>query len=572
MVRKEKVRACVAIEILAVSLNPKCSLLPIPKKNPNMKTHIQLTAAAALLFFYLVAAVGAQESTERQNKENSNDGKTEAVQPSDKPEAGKSESSDSDQDEKGDTDSGSADKMPEDKSDDNSGEKSESKKSKDQKKGAEDSETKSLAEKARTSFRERFNSKKSESVSKFSKQSDQFLSIFDPILGSVNASTLQVVSGTRQVALGTVVDADGFVLTKASELKGKLGVEMPDGKVLEAKVVGIDKPTDLALLKIEATGLPVGQWSADPTPETGRWLATPKAGENGKATIGVVSVNAREIPPSKPFIGIMMEDAPDDKGVRITSVIERSPADFADVSVDDVIFKLDDIEIKNARDVREAIGQYDVNDRVTLGVLRDDKEIELRLNLGERDKISPESKRSNMQNSMGSVLSRRRKKFPLAFQHDSMLNSKTCGGPIVDLSGKIVGINIARAGRVSSLAIPVSEIRDVIEDLKTGEKAPEKVNAAEIASISRELAEMDEKHSDLPNKKSVLEQKYNQERARVEELNKSISDLKKRLKVIEEKKAVFGNDLKELKKEMSTIEKTRQRLEADLEKLRIGSR
>ncbi|MCP4095412.1 MAG: PCRF domain-containing protein, partial [Planctomycetaceae bacterium] len=70
----------------------------------------------------------------------------------------------------------------------------------------------------------------------------------------------------------------------------------------------------------------------------------------------------------------------------------------------------------------------------------------------------------------------------------------------------------------------------------------------------------------------VLEQKYNQERARVEELNKSISDLKKRLKVIEEKKAVYGKDLKSLKGQITNIEKTRQRLEADLEQLRIGSR
>jgi chromosome segregation ATPase len=83
---------------------------------------------------------------------------------------------------------------------------------------------------------------------------------------------------------------------------------------------------------------------------------------------------------------------------------------------------------------------------------------------------------------------------------------------------------------------------------------------------------MDEKYSHLPNKKTVLDQKYNQERARVEELNKSISDLKKRLKVIEEKKAVYGTELKDLKSQISTIEKTRQRLEADRQQLRTGSR
>ncbi len=514
-----------------------------------MKKHIKLSSVASLLFF--VATVGAQEAPEGQGQAKPKQGGgTEAVEPSEK--------LGSEQEEQGDTD-----EKP-------SKEKSDSKK--DQKEDKGDSDTKSLAEKARTSFRDRFNSKKSQSVSKFSKQSEKFVSIFNPILGSVDASTLQVVSGTRQVALGTVVDANGLVLTKASELRGKLGIQMSDGEVLAAKVIGIDKPTDLALLQIDATDLPVGQWSDDPTPQTGRWLATPKAGEKGKATIGVVGVDAREIPPSKPFIGIMMEDVPGDKGVRITEVISPSPADFADVWVNDIIFKIDDIEIKDRLGIRDAIGQYDVNDRVTLGILRGEEKMELRLSLGEREKISPDRKRSNMQNSMGSVLSRRRREFPMAFQHDSMLTSKTCGGPVVDLSGRIVGINIARAGRVSSLALPVSEIRDVIEELKTGDKAPEKVNKAEIASISRELAEMDEKFSHLPNKKTVLDQKYNQERARVEELNKSISDLKKRLKVIEEKKAGYGVELKSLKSQISTIEKTRQRLEADREQLRIGSR
>ena len=88
-----------------------------------------------------------------------------------------------------------------------------------------------------------------------------------------------------------------------------------------------------------------------------------------------------------------------------------------------------------------------------VGILRGEKKMNIRLTLAERDKVAPDNQRSNLQNSMGSILSRRRKDFPEAFQHDSMLSSKTCGGPIVDLSGKIVGINIARAGRVSSLAI-----------------------------------------------------------------------------------------------------------------------
>ena len=298
-----------------------------------------------------------------------------------------------------------------------------------------------------------------ERLKNFSKQSAKFVSVFSPVVASVNDSTLMIMSGERQIALGTVVDSDGLVLTKASELRGNLGCKLLDGTIVDAEVIGIDPATDLALLKVDADDLTVVQWSEEPTPAIGRWLATPK-GNKDTAAIGVVSVETREIPPSRPFIGIVMVNVEGGKGVRIDKVVPNSPADFADLWVNDVIVKIDDTVVKDNIGVRDALGQYDVNDRVTLTVMRGTRELKIKLTLAERDKISPENERSNQQNSMGSILSRRRKDFPNAFQHDSMLTSNTCGGPIVDLSGKVVGINIARAGRVSSLALPVDLVRE----------------------------------------------------------------------------------------------------------------
>ena len=136
-----------------------------------------------------------------------------------------------------------------------------------------------------------------------------------------------------------------MVLTKASELRGELHCKLADGKVVDAKVVGIDPDTDLALLKLEATNLSVIQWALDPTPPmTGRWVATPKAENRGsEPTIGVVSAGARDIPPSRPFIGIMMMELKDKDGIRITSVINKSPADLSGLRVNDVILKIDDV-------------------------------------------------------------------------------------------------------------------------------------------------------------------------------------------------------------------------------------
>jgi serine protease Do len=380
------------------------------------------------------------------------------------------------------------------------------------------------------------------------------------------------MAGRRAIALGTVVDSDGLVLTKASEMRGSLGCKLVDGTILEARVIGVHPASDLALLKIDAENLNVAQWSDEPPPVTGRWLATPKGSSNDRPTIGVVSVNDRKIPPSSPFIGIEMVNLKDGPGVRIKRVIANSPADYADLLVNDVIVSIDETEVKDNLSVKKALGQYDVNDRITVGILRGEKKLNIRLTLAEKDKVSPDNRRSNQQNSMGSVLSRRRKDFPTAFQHDSMLSSRTCGGPIVDLSGKIVGINIARAGRVSSLALPAYKVREIVELLKTGDLAPEVVNKEAIEKISAELEDMNTKYGYLPGKKAVLERKYNAEKARMDELNKSVAELKKRLKLIEEKSNNYNAELTAVRKQIINIEKTRQRLEADREQLRNGSR
>ncbi|MCA1817476.1 MAG: DegQ family serine endoprotease [Acidobacteria bacterium] len=61
------------------------------------------------------------------------------------------------------------------------------------------------------------------------------------------------------VGSGVIVSADGLVLTNYHVIDGaqQIKVELTDKRVLEARVIGADKPSDLAVLKIDATGLPV---------------------------------------------------------------------------------------------------------------------------------------------------------------------------------------------------------------------------------------------------------------------------------------------------------------------------
>ena len=404
----------------------------------------------------------------------------------------------------------------------------------------------------------------------FSKRADGFVSLFKPVVESASQSVVQVYSGGRQLALGLIVDADGLILTKASELKGELKCQMPNGKLLPAEVYGIHSETDLAMLRVRASNLQVVQFAADPVAHIGQWVASPLPDQ--KPLVGIVSVNTREIPPSTPFIGIQMTNLEDRDGIRISFIVSKSPADDAGLWVNDVIIKIDSTDTVDIDTLREVLGQYDPHERITLTVMRGDTEKKIKLTLAEKDKVSPLNRRSNQQNSMGSRLSRRRKAFPDAFQHDSMLTARNCGGPVVNLQGQVIGINIARAGRVANYSLPVSTIEPVLAELKTGELAPEIVNKGAIEKIDLELKELAQRLGKLPDRVTEIQRKMESEKIRREELNQILTDLKKRLELQDEQLNRQRKDLSNLDDELKRAEQVKKRLNDDRKLLSTGRR
>jgi serine protease Do len=57
-------------------------------------------------------------------------------------------------------------------------------------------------------------------------------------------------------------------------------------------------------------------------------------------------------------------------------------------------------------------------------------------------------------------------------QHDAYIPLTSCGGPLVDLDGRVIGINIATFSSVESYAIPADVIRPLLFDLASGKLAP----------------------------------------------------------------------------------------------------
>src|SRR5204862_402625 len=118
----------------------------------------------------------------------------------------------------------------------------------------------------------------------------------------------------------------------------------------------------------------------------------------------------------------------------------------------------------------QMIGDLKTGDPITLHVRRGDREHELKAVLQSREQAN--DFRSEFQNRMGSVLSNRRSGYSVILQHDSVLKPADCGGPLVDLKGRVIGVNISRAGRVETWAIPGEVVQPLIAELQSGRFAP----------------------------------------------------------------------------------------------------
>lgn len=287
------------------------------------------------------------------------------------------------------------------------------------------------------------------------------LQAFRGVVGLSAQCTVRVLCHDEQVALGTIFDADGLVATKGSELDGPAVCELADGTRHAAELLGVDRGSDLAVLKIPAQGLPVIRWRAEEPPAVGSWVATPGLGALRDA-VGIVSVAPHQIRGA--VLGIQLTE--DHPGPRVTFVVPGSGAANAGLLRGDIITHIDTQTIESANALVAATSAMLPGDTVQLTIQRADQTEHIAAVLGSvAETLS--GQRAQLQDRLGGPLSARRVLFPSALEHDTVLLPNQCGGPLVDLAGNAVGINIARANRVASYAIPADVARPLLEAFKT---------------------------------------------------------------------------------------------------------
>ncbi|MBS3916490.1 MAG: DegQ family serine endoprotease [Sulfuritalea sp.] len=112
----------------------------------------------------------------------------------------------------------------------------------------------------------------------------------------------------KSLGSGFIISPEGFILTNAHvvESADEISVKLTDKREFKAKVIGADKRTDVALIKIEASGLPAVKLGDPARLRVGEWVVAIGSpfGFESSVTAGIVSAKGRSLPQENfvPFI------------------------------------------------------------------------------------------------------------------------------------------------------------------------------------------------------------------------------------------------------------------------------
>jgi serine protease Do len=182
---------------------------------------------------------------------------------------------------------------------------------------------------------------------------------------------------SRSLGSGFIIAADGYIMTNAHvvDAADEITVRLTDKREFKARVIGADKRTDIALIKIDAAGLPSVRFGDPNRLKVGEWVVAIGSpfGFDSTVTAGIVSAKGRSLPQENfvPFIQTDVAINPGNSGgplfnlrgevVGINSQIYSRTGGFMGLSFA--------IPIDVAMDIQSQLRQYGKISRGRIGVV-----------------------------------------------------------------------------------------------------------------------------------------------------------------------------------------------------------
>lgn len=312
----------------------------------------------------------------------------------------------------------------------------------------------------------------------------QTLSPLEALRGRITRSTAMLHDEKGlPLATATWVGKEGYFITKASEVPRLEKCTLEWGSESQAKVREIRRDTQQDIVLAQAIGLPeVPAITFAPSGDLafGQWIIAPAHGKDLK--MGVVSAQRRPIKSLGAAIGVRMDDKQSvpkkAKGVRIVGVAEDSPAADAGLKADDIMLELAGESVDEFRRVNEIISKRQPGDEIEVRYKRAGEEKSLHVRLASRTKVLANWDGEDFANGGISI---RTDGFSQVIQHDLPLRPTDMGGPLLDLEGRALGLNIARVDRVTTFALPGEVFWPTIQKWMESDRNPPKAMPAKPA-------------------------------------------------------------------------------------------
>ena len=298
-------------------------------------------------------------------------------------------------------------------------------------------------------------------------QAREYFKGFEEITDELGNGSIRIFANDKQVGYGTVWN-ESLVLVKWSEIEGAqtcTGVDS-DGREFVLQAQEIFEEHDLGVLsmpaRIRLRSIPIQGIPA----QAGTLIAAVRP-DGVPEGVGVVSVANRSLLESaRGFLGVGLDIEYDRGGVLVNHIDEDSAAEEAGLKLDDVITAVDGRAINSFEELRTVLSRAGAHQVVRLAVRRRTGPLELEAKLKPTSlRRSRPSRRERMLDRMDERgLSQVRGRFPSVIQTDMTVTPEESGLPVVDSNGRLIGMILARAGRVKTFILPVATISELLEE------------------------------------------------------------------------------------------------------------
>ena len=312
-------------------------------------------------------------------------------------------------------------------------------------------------------------------TTKFGRDSEEVQRAVAGLVSKIKPSIVRLVAKQpakdQAEVLGTIVSGSGLVVAKKSDLQLPVKARVGDEWV-DAEVVLSNQKIDLALLQLtpnaEMTFVPIqevaNQIDSDLVGQLILSITKTSDDAGVSASLGTIMVAAQTfnqtVARQEVDLGLVFDtDAKQPSGViglAISRVYPESLAAQAGFRNGDRLVSIDGRDVVDEAGLQQILAPVVGGQKVRFSIMRQGELLSFRARL-------PNQLPLVWDRWGGGPFSDRRFGFGTVLAHDSVINPSDCGGPVVDLAGNFVGINVSRAMRTTTYAVPAKDVQRLVD-------------------------------------------------------------------------------------------------------------